>query len=96
MLPVSLVFCTTQLEIDIKDRHGTNIQSMTLEIYVSLRSPTPLLALWLETNSTSKYKHFNSQCVLHFFGGIKEKKLFINGKFSGCNLMRQSSNSKRD
>ena len=32
MLPVSLVPCTTQLQIDIKDRHGTNIQSMTLEI----------------------------------------------------------------
>ena len=32
MLPVSLVPCTTKLEIDIKDRHGTNIQSMILEI----------------------------------------------------------------
>ena len=33
----SLVPCTTKLQIDIKDRHGTNIQSMTLEIYVFLK-----------------------------------------------------------
>ena len=49
MLQVSLVPCTTLLEIDIKDRHRTIIQSMTLEIYVLLCSPTPLLAMWLET-----------------------------------------------
>ena len=46
MLPVSY---PTLLQIDIKDRHGTNIQTMTLEIYVSLCFPSPLLALWLET-----------------------------------------------
>ena len=78
-------------EIDIKDRHGTNIQSMKLEIYVSPRSPTPLLALWLET-----FILFNSQCALHFFGVIREKELFPNWRFSGCNLMWQSSNPKRD
>ena len=32
MLPVSLVLCTTQLQIDIKGRLGTNIQSMTIEM----------------------------------------------------------------
>ena len=39
---------------------------------------------------------FNSQCAFHFFGVTREKELFPNGRFSGCNLMRRSSNPKRD
>ena len=39
---------------------------------------------------------FNSQCVFHFFGVTREKELFPNGRFSGCNLIWQSSNPKRD
>ena len=34
-------------------------------------------------------------CVL-FLWSYKEKELFPNRRFSGCNLMRQSSNPKRD
>ena len=34
--------------------------------------------------------------MFYFFGVTREKELFPNGRFSGCNLMRQSSNPKRD
>ena len=37
-----------------------------------------------------------SSSVFYFFGVTTEKELFPNGRFSGCNLMRQSSNLKRD
>ena len=39
---------------------------------------------------------FNPQSVFYFFGVTGEKDPFPNGRFSGCNLMRQSSNPKRD
>ena len=48
MLPVSLVPCNTKLQIDIKGRHGTNTQSITIEIYVYSSHFSPLLGLWLE------------------------------------------------
>ena len=38
----------------------------------------------------------NSQCAYHFFKVTREKELSPNGRFSGCNLMRHSSNPKQD
>ena len=71
MLPVSLVLCTMYLQIDIKDRHGTNIQSITLEIYVSLRFPSSLLALWLETFLTLNVCFFSWELQVKLQGAIE-------------------------
>ena len=55
----------------------------------------PKASVWC-IHVTSIQTNFNSQCVFHFFGVTREKELFLNGRFSGCNLMRQSSNQKLD
>ena len=87
MLPVSLVLSTTYLQIDIKDRHGTNIHSMTINIYVfSSRFPPPFLALWLEIFEHRNTNSFKLSVCLFYLG----KRTRI----SGYNLMRNNPQTR--